>query len=89
MLLVRLKDYIASQGLCSLAEISQHFRSDPDAVRGMLQHWLRKGLIACEQSGCQKGCVSCAPEQLEIYRWQAERADQRIPLCNIQPDTDR
>ena len=89
MLLVRLRDYIASRGVCSLADLSQYFHSDPDAIRGMLQHWQRKGLIAREQSGCQKGCASCAPEQLEIYRWRAEPDAQKIPLCSIQPDTDK
>ncbi len=89
MLLVKLRDYIAQQRVCSLADLSQHFHSDPDALRGMLQHWLRKGLIAREQSGCQKGCVSCAPEQLETYRWLAGEIDQKIPLCNIPLDTNR
>ncbi len=81
-MLIAIRDYISSQGVCSLAEISSYFKTSPDAMRGMLSHWVRKGKLVKESSGCNKGCVSCSPEQLELYRWQGA-GGQRIPVCSI------
>ncbi|AMO56455.1 FeoC-like transcriptional regulator [Endozoicomonas montiporae] len=81
-MLIALRDYLSSQGISSLAELSQRFNVSPDAMRGMLSHWMRKGRLVQEQSGCSKGCVSCSPEQLEMYRWLETGADA-IPLCQL------
>ncbi|WP_263078933.1 FeoC-like transcriptional regulator [Endozoicomonas sp. Mp262] len=81
-MLIAIRDYISHRGACSLAEISMHFKTSPDAMRGMLSHWVRKGIITTENSGCGKGCVSCSPEQLELYRW-CQNKNQFIPVCNL------
>ena len=81
-MLIALRDYLNRRGIVTLAELSLHFDVSPDAMRGMLSHWIRKGMLTMEQSGCNKGCVSCSPEQLEIYRWKETAADT-IPVCQI------
>lgn len=81
-MLIALRDYLSSRGIVTLAELSQQFNVSPDAMRGMLSHWVRKGKLVCEQSGCSKGCVSCSPEQLEMYRW-LETGANSIPLCQL------
>ena len=80
-MLIELQSYLAVRGVCSLAELSRHFGTSPDAMRGMLSHWMRKGRVTEEVAGCNKGCVSCPPEQLEMYRWQG--SEQQIPVCNL------
>lgn len=85
-MLIEIRDFLKGQGVCSLSELSTRFGTSPEAMRGMLSHWQRKGRVVCERPGCasscNKGCVSCEPEQLEIYRWQG--SEQQIPLCAVQ-----
>ncbi|MDD7805235.1 MAG: FeoC-like transcriptional regulator [Endozoicomonas sp. (ex Botrylloides leachii)] len=80
-MLIDIQKYLSSRGVCSLAELSNQFKMPPDAMRGMLSHWMRKGKVIVESGGCNKGCVSCSPDQLEVYRWQ--NSGQQIPLCSL------
>ncbi|MGI9276970.1 MAG: FeoC-like transcriptional regulator [Endozoicomonas sp.] len=80
-MLIEVKSYVSGRGACTLAELSTHFDVSPDALRGMLDHWIRKGKMVCEQSGCSKGCMSCTLEQLETYRWTEVSSDTLIPVC--------
>lgn len=82
-MLLEIRRFLIQRGICTLSELTDQFHSDPDAMRGMLSHWVRKGQVIREQSGCSKGCVSCAPEQLEVYRWQAKDAPSLIPVCHL------
>lgn len=79
-MLIAIRDYFKAHPVCTLAELSTVFHTSPDAMRGMLLHWLKKGRIVCERGGCgatcskrsnkKPGCMNCRPEELEIYRWQ-------------------
>ncbi|WP_373690658.1 FeoC-like transcriptional regulator [Endozoicomonas sp. ISHI1] len=80
-MLLSIRDYLSEKGVCTLAELSQHFEVDPEAMKGMLAHWLRKGKLVEESSGCKQGCVSCAPEQLVVYRWLNSSQCDLIPVC--------
>ena len=84
-MLIKIRDYLKQQKVCSLADLSVKFNTTPEAMRGMLSHWLRKGQLSCEQPvcfvACKKGCVSCDPAELEIYRWQGKV--QQIPVFNL------
>lgn len=76
-LLLMLKDHIADQGTVSLQDLANRFRTPPDALRGMLDHWVQKGLIrrhietaACGTCPTSK-CGSCiVPAQTEEFIWQ-------------------
>lgn len=81
-MLIDIREFLRSRGVCTLHELSTHFKTAPDAMRGMLAHWQRKGKVVLEHSGCNKGCSSCSPEQLEVYRW--ENLNARIPLCSVE-----
>jgi len=50
--------------------MAYHFDTTPDAVKGMLEHWIRKGKVRrVEGSLCNKGCCQAEPAHLEIYEW--------------------
>lgn len=82
-MLLDLRNYIKQRGSVSLLELSLHFSTPADALRGMLQHWLRKGVIQITGNvGCQKGCCGCDPAQVEIYCWQGQDTN-KIICCHI------
>ena len=70
MILAKLKARLRDRGQVSLAELALHVDSDPDAVRGMLELWIRKGRVRAVQSGetCG-GCTQCDPAANEVYQW--------------------
>jgi len=43
MILANIRDYLKQRGQCTLSDIALHFDADADAVRGMLEVWIRKG----------------------------------------------
>ncbi len=70
MILSELKSYLIKNKRASLIDMAHHFDVAPDAMKGMLVHWIRKGkVIRLEGSSCQKGCCQCDPSHLEIYEW--------------------
>jgi len=72
MILSELRDYLKANRRASLAELAMHFRSEPDALRGMLHKWVVKGRVR-KRSGdaaCGSGCCRCESEAVEIYEWQ-------------------
>lgn len=72
-MLIDIRNHLQARGSCSLADLALHFNTTPDAMRGMLSHWLRKGRVVQEGAGCSSGCggcTSCDPATLEFYRWQ-------------------
>ncbi|MGB0359979.1 MAG: FeoC-like transcriptional regulator [Endozoicomonas sp.] len=77
-MLIAIRDYLREQKVCTLSDLSMKFKMTPEAMRGMLSHWLRKKQVVCESPqcflACKKGCVSCNPEELEIYRWKGREA---------------
>ena len=70
MILTELKAYLISKGKAPLIDMAHHFDVAPDAVKGMLEHWIRKGKVRrLEGSACDKGCCQTEPVNLEIYEW--------------------
>ncbi|MEG6508984.1 FeoC-like transcriptional regulator [Methyloligella sp. 2.7D] len=76
MLLLDLKSYLESHTPVSMMDLTAHYRVEPDALRGMLDHWIRKGKLkrldfgstcqACPHGGaCGACCASC----FEMYQW--------------------
>ncbi|WP_338063063.1 FeoC-like transcriptional regulator [Wenzhouxiangella limi] len=56
----------------ALADMAMRFRTDPDALRGMLSKWISKGRVQKLPSGtaCGGGCCRCDPQSIEIYEWR-------------------
>ncbi len=80
MILAELRDYLHERGQSSLQDMALHFDSEPDALRGMLEHWIRKGMIqrrgasaSCGNSG--GSCIQCDPATVEIYVWITGQQD--------------
>lgn len=67
----QIREYLKLRGQVSLTDLSSHFDADPDAVRAMMDIWIRKGKVEeSETASCSKGCCSCNPEPLTIYAWK-------------------
>ena len=71
MILSDIRDYLKQRGQCSLSDIALHFDSDADAVRGMLDVWVRKGKVEKNAAtpSCGTSCQSCDPATTEVYIW--------------------
>nr|VFJ57034.1 MAG: FeoC like transcriptional regulator [Candidatus Kentron sp. FW]VFJ63848.1 MAG: FeoC like transcriptional regulator [Candidatus Kentron sp. FW] len=71
MILSELREYLRSNSRAAIIDMAYHFETEPDAIRGMLEHWIRKGKVRKlpEGTGCSDNCHECAPENVEIYEW--------------------
>jgi predicted transcriptional regulator len=74
-MLTTLKGYLVGHRAASLSELARHVGADPDAVRGMLEHWVRKGKVSRTAGARCGGCDSCAAADIEFYEWVGERPD--------------
>ncbi|MHA6268256.1 FeoC-like transcriptional regulator [Aliiroseovarius sp. CAU 1755] len=80
--LLDIRNYVKTHGHASLLDLSHRFHLQPEAIRGMLDHWQRKGVIrrvevADNCGGCaiKVGCGSCSSNAaFETYEWAAGRA---------------
>lgn len=73
MILSDIKRYLQERKQATLNDIALHLDVDPEAVRGMLDQWIRKGkVIRTELGACSNGCASCGCDaDKEIYHWKA------------------
>lgn len=66
------KRYLTERKVAPLSDIAIHFDMEPDAVRGLLGHWIRKGRVRLLQDpGCKGGgCGGCGEHVAsEVYEW--------------------
>jgi putative ferrous iron transport protein C len=77
-MLMDIKSYLAGRGPASLSEIAGSLSADPDAIRPMLDHWIRKKKIRRVGTAARcHGCTSCALADLEFYEWAAATPEGR------------
>lgn len=71
MIITQLSRYLQDSGRAALLDLSNHFDSDPDALRGMLGTLERKGRVRKlpANTPCAGGCCKCDPASVEIYEW--------------------
>lgn len=74
MILSNIRDYLKQRGQCTLSDIALHFDTDADAVRGMLEVWIRKGKVQKRSAtdSCGTSCQSCDPAATEVYSWRED-----------------
>ncbi|WP_101339900.1 FeoC-like transcriptional regulator (plasmid) [Cereibacter azotoformans] len=71
-MLLDIRRLVQERGRVTLTDLALHFGRDPEAMRGMLDHWIAKGLVrrtvdpGCASSGCG-GCS--AGRSVEIFEW--------------------
>ncbi len=68
-MLIAVKNHMAGRGITSLRELALHFQVDPDVMRGMLEHWLRKGRVRRQAACHHSACCGCDPAVTECYWW--------------------
>lgn len=70
MSLFALRDHLKQVKMASLATLCANFQSEPDTLRGMLAHWIRKGVIRqVMPARVCKTCNACGQCAIEIYEW--------------------
>ena len=71
MILSDIRAYLAARGEATLADVALHFDITPDAARGMLEVWIRKGKIGRRMisASCGGSCSQCDAAATEIYVW--------------------
>lgn len=72
MILSDIRDYLSERGQASLADMALHFDTEPEAMRGMLDHWVSKGKVDRRkvEAACGTSCNRCAPAAMELYVWR-------------------
>ncbi len=67
-MLSAIRRYMEERPTATLADVAAHVGADTDAVRGMIDHWIRKGRIGVVP--LERGaCTQCDPATIETYRW--------------------
>jgi putative ferrous iron transport protein C len=71
VILAEVRDYLSDRGRVPLSDLSARFGVDDEALRAMLEHWIRKGRVRKLDAGTEKcgGCCGCAEQPPEIYEW--------------------
>lgn len=71
MMLMQIKNILQTVKTTNLLDLTQKLNCEPDVVRDMLAHWMRKGRVRrCEQvAGCAVKCAKCNPLHAETYEW--------------------
>ena len=75
-MLLDLKSYLQSRNRASILDLANHYRIEADALRGMLDHWIRKGRLrrldlddAHDACPHMTACEACGSTGLEVYEW--------------------
>ena len=70
MILSDLKSYLAEHRHVPIGDLVNRFESEPEAIRGMLEHFARKGLVRrLDGDDTCGGCRKCDAYVSEIYEW--------------------
>jgi hypothetical protein len=75
VILSEIRAYLEERGQATLTDMMAHFDSKPDALRPMLDLWVRKGVIErlTAPPDCGGNCNRCTAEAAEVYRWKGSR----------------
>jgi putative ferrous iron transport protein C len=73
MILSEIKRYLQERKHATLSDLAIHFDTEPEAMRGMLEQWIKKGRVSKFQTrtACKRGCSSCGCDAApEVYSWK-------------------
>jgi len=70
MILSEIKTYLMERKRAPIGDLVSHFDAEPEAIRGMLEHFIRKGRVRrIDSGGTCGGCQKCNDFNLEVYEW--------------------
>jgi hypothetical protein len=71
MILTEVRDYLRDRRHVTLDDVATHFDVDTDLARDLVDRWVRKGRVVCQQPSAAQCslCDSCKTECLEVYHW--------------------
>ena len=71
MSLLEIKQYMIRVKVATLGHLCNVFRGDPETLRCMLRHWIRKGNIrqCLKTPACGSKCFKCPAMDTEKYEW--------------------
>lgn len=71
MSLLAIKGHMMQVKMTTLNSLCLLFNVDPERMRCMLQHWIRKGKIrqCVRQPACGTQCFKCPAANSEMYEW--------------------
>lgn len=89
-ILRRLRRYLQLHQRATLGDLALHFDVAPEAMRGMLDTWLRKGRIRelAYEATCNTSCpTACDDTAMTIYEWveaptQGARGFTALPVLS-------
>ncbi len=70
MILADVRTYLSGRGRAPLTDLANRFETQPDAMRAMLDVWVRKGRVRRIDAGTTScsGCCACGSAP-EVYEW--------------------
>lgn len=74
MILSDIKEYLVKHKRVILGGLAVHFGTEPEAMKGMLDLWIRKGRVVKSDARacCAGSCGKCAEAAaMEIYEWRS------------------
>jgi putative ferrous iron transport protein C len=71
MNLLEIKQYMLRVRVATLGHLCSVFHTDPETLRSMLSHWMRKGNIrqCLKTPACGSKCFKCPAMNTEQYEW--------------------
>ncbi len=71
MNLLAIKQHMTQVKMATLSSLCRLFNAEPDNMRCLLSHWMKKGNIrlCLKQPACGTQCVKCPSATTEIYEW--------------------
>lgn len=71
MSLLDIKHYMSKVRMASLASLCTVFKTEPDSLRCLLEHWVKKGKIrqCMKKPACGSKCFRCPTTDIELYEW--------------------
>lgn len=71
MTLMEIKQHMMRVKIATLGNLCQLFNAEPETLRCLLQHWMRKGKIrqCLKKPACGSKCFKCETLFTEMYEW--------------------
>lgn len=75
MSLIALKQHMMQVRMTTLSSLCLLFKSEPETIRCLLQHLIRKGCVRqCQKKpACGSKCFKCPSAVAEMYEWVDSR----------------